>query len=93
MPYQQEAEKIHRPGVRDEGQVFIYGSDFQIDGVPVPYGPIIVSTGLLDGTLENGHIRSNLNILDNGMVTLIPEPTSLTLLLIGTLLLPRKRNR
>jgi len=52
MPYQQEAEKIHRPGVRDEGQVFIYSSDFQIDGVPVPYGPISVSTGLLEGTLE-----------------------------------------
>ncbi len=79
--------------VRNEGQVFIYGRDFQIDGIPVPYGPVSVSTGRLEGTFENGYIRSNLNIGDNGMVTLIPEPTSLILLLTGALLLPRKRNR
>jgi len=78
--------------VYDEGQVYIYGSDFSIDDVPVGYGPVPVTNGLLEGTLWNGQIRSALNIRDNGMVTLVPEPASLSLLL-GTLLLTRKRNR
>ena len=79
--------------VRNEGQVYIYGSDFTIYGNPVGYGPIQVSEGRLEGTLLNGQIRSNLDIQDNGMVTLVPEPASLSLLLLGTLLLRRKRNR
>lgn len=83
--------------VRNEGQVFIYGSDFQIDGVPVPYGPISVSTGRLEGTLLNGQIRSNLDIQDSGVVTLVPEPASLSQLLLGlglgTVLVRRKRYR
>ena len=34
--------------------IYIYGSNFQLDGSPVPDGPLIATGGLLTGTLSSG---------------------------------------
>lgn len=44
------------PGFMSYGdsEVFIHGSNFQIDGAPVGYGPVPVPMGFLSGDLLNG---------------------------------------
>ncbi len=82
------------PGVRSYGnsEVFIYGSNFQIDGVPVGYGPVPVPMGNLTGDLLNGQIQCSFDIFDDSSVTLVPEPVSVVVLGLGgvALILRRK---
>jgi PEP-CTERM motif-containing protein len=79
--------------LHSDSQLFIYGSDFKLDQIPVDYGPIQTSFGILTGNLPNGPLELDFHRLDNATVTLIPEPTSLSLLLLGMGLVRRKRNR
>jgi hypothetical protein len=75
-----------------DAKVFIHGSNFSINGVPVDYGPVAPPGGHLSGDLLNGHIECGLWFLsDSAAVTLIPEPATIALLAIGALALNRKR--
>jgi hypothetical protein len=82
------------PGFRSYGnsEVFIYGSNFQIDGVPVGYGPVPIPMGNLTGDLLNGRIQCSFGILDDSSATLVPEPASAIMLALGgvSLILRRK---
>jgi len=82
------------PGFRSYGssEVFIHGSDFQLDGVPVGYGPVTRPIGFLSGDLLYGRINALYAISDSAAVTLVPEPASLGLLALGgvALILRRK---
>jgi len=82
------------PGFRCSGnsEVFIYGSGFQIDGVPVGYGPVTRPNGFLSGDLLYGRISALYAISDSAAVTLVPEPASAVVLCLGgvALILRRK---
>ena len=75
-----------------DGDVYIYGSDFKINGQTTPYG-VYHESGRISGTLANG------DLLDcdfgchgtNDLVLMpVPEPATLLLLGMGGLLM-RKR--
>jgi len=69
------------------GTVYIYGSGFNYD-----YGAITDSIGTLTGVLNNGDIiNSSFEISEGGSIVLIPEPGSLLLLGLGSVLLRRKK--
>jgi len=83
------------PGFRtyEDAEVFIYGSNFQIDGVPVGYGRILVPMGNLTGDLLAGQIQCSFDTFDRSSVTLVPEPATILLLGLGGLPLLRRRRR
>lgn len=88
--------------VRDNSLVEIYGSVFMVDGIAVDYGPITMGTidefgrlsGTLTGTLDSGELINNaFNIDPDATIILVPEPSTLLLLIgLGALCL-RRRNR
>ena len=86
--YVEEALRIH-----EDSQVFIHGSNFQVDGLPVDYGPLAATTGYLRGDLLDGQIGCGLSINDTAAITLVPEPATLALLSLGSLGLLRHRSR
>jgi hypothetical protein len=45
--------------LRDRSTLTIVGSDFRVDGVPVPYGPLAATSGTLSGTLDSGDALLN----------------------------------
>jgi hypothetical protein len=54
-----------------DGVITIFGSEFAVDGVPVPFGDIAVATGLLTGTLEDGSkLLNDFEIADNARIVL-----------------------
>ena len=80
------------------GDILIYGTltvdgqDFLIDGRSFPYGGTFDSGGLaerrgsLSCTLANGDLMAkNFTIYKGGSLVLIPEPATLTLLMLGAL--------
>jgi hypothetical protein len=78
----------------------IRGSNFSVDGTPVPLGDLTASTGVLTGTLESGDPINNTFFQGGGNYTgtirLLPEPSGILQLLSGltTLgLLARRRSR
>jgi len=82
---------------------FIYGDDFAIDGIAVPYGEYFSITGKyvefepprrLTGILANGDILdASFRIGHTARFVLIPEPFCIVLLGCGSLLLLRGRGR
>jgi len=71
----------------DSGTITLYGTDFTIDGLPVGYGPIGATTGMLAGTLDSGDaVRGNLfHRFESGQIILaaIPQPSTAILLASG----------
>jgi hypothetical protein len=67
----------------------IIGSNFAVDGNPVPYGDLADSSGVLTGTLESGEPISNIFYqggalgVYSGTIRLVPEPDALLMLLAG----------
>lgn len=82
--------------LNDSAILTIYGSDFAIDGTPLDYGVLtsIFSNGYLNepvrnltGRLSNGDIINNdFYIGGNAKIILIPEPATILLLSIGTII-------
>ena len=76
-----------------DGDVYIYGSDFQIDGEPAPYGAYHVS-GHLTGMLANGDWIDN-DFACSGTNDLIlmpiPEPATVLFVTFGGLWVFRRR--
>lgn len=74
-----------------QGDVYIYGTNFAINGVAVGPGRYH-QTGIFTGTLENGDILNNMVGFAGGNdVVLIPEPATMLLLTMGTLYLRRRK--
>ena len=77
-----------------DAQVFIHGSNFQLDGTPVGYGPIVPPDGHLTDDLLYGHMTCSLRFFsDSAAVTLVPEPATLAMIGLGGPALLRKRKR
>ena len=83
------------------GELIIDGYNFAVDGSPVGFGEITSILGgayddepfrLLTGILASGDVISNqFKIGENASINLIPEPATLALLLIGSLVLLKRR--
>jgi hypothetical protein len=73
----------------DSSVITIVGSDFEVDGMPVPYGNLAAQTGTLTGTLASDDPMDNLFYQGGGnwtgTITLVPvpEPGELLLLVSG----------
>lgn len=76
-------------------QLIFEGTDFEIDGVPVPYGQYYASdyaNGQITGTLMDGSgLSKQFSIYDDASIVLIPEPTTLLLLGFGVMIVKRKK--
>ncbi len=84
--------------VHDESVITFYGSDFKINGQPVPYGAYNgydYGFASLTGVLENGDILDNYFVIDDSssivLVEALPEPGTLVILSAGLLGIVRKR--
>jgi hypothetical protein len=82
--------EIHGGSIADHldpngGTITVFGSGFAIDGVPVPFGPIMTSSGNLTGTLASGDGINNPFIINpsSGQIILVAEPTSVFLFATG----------
>jgi len=84
------------------GKLIINGSNFAIDGISFGFGEITSILGgayendpfrRLTGTLANGDIINNrFQIGNNAKIVLIPEPATILLLTLGSLVLRRKKH-
>ena len=59
---------------KENSRVEILGKDFMLDGMAVPYGPIVASDGLLTGTLASDEgLRISILRDPEASITLVPE--------------------
>ena len=83
----------------ESSTIILKGSDFMVDGVPVPYGDLAALTGTLTGTLEFGDSLNNMFFQGgyagsvNGTIRLVPEPSTSLLLAFGLMALAAGRRR
>ena len=78
--------------VGNNSQITIYGTDFNVNGEPVGYGPITAASGILTGTLDSGEaINNDFYIYDDAGIALVPEPGTVLLLGLGGLFLLKKQ--
>jgi hypothetical protein len=69
---------------RDASVIEISGSGFRIDGTPVGFGEISVTSGDLTGTLAAGNSMRAYVVRDPGaIIRLVPEPATGSLLALG----------
>jgi len=78
------------------GDVTIIGTDFEINGIPMPYGPLdgTIQYGQLSGTLLNGDLLGcgfGLAGANTIIFAPVPEPGTVALFGLGGLMLRRKR--
>jgi len=82
-----------------DGLMLIFGSGFEVNGTPVPYGDLVAMSGVLTGMLSSGDLLSNefkqggLDGTYNGTIRLVPEPGTASLLGFGLLGLAAARRR
>lgn len=84
--------------VYDQSVITFYGSEFKINGQPVPFGTYTgydYGFASLTGVLENGDVLNNHFIIDDSssivLVEAVPEPGTLVILSAGLLGIVRKR--
>jgi hypothetical protein len=60
----------------DTSTLGIYGHDFELDGVPVPYGNLTATSGTLTGVLQSGELLDNPIQRDPTarLILILPEP-------------------
>jgi hypothetical protein len=79
----------------DKATLTIKGQDFNINGQTVGAGVYYANdfaTGTITGILSNGDcLNNNFEIVGDSCIVLVPEPTTLSLLALGAVLLRRKR--
>jgi hypothetical protein len=74
--------------------VTIVGNNFEVDGVPVPYGDLSASSGILTGELLSGDpLDIYFGRYDDASITLIPEPSTVFLVSLGLVGLAVRRKR
>ena len=85
------------------GIIYLYGSDFSIDGTQLHYGDSLRDYGVIGGpnfaylvgtvtgTLSDGSLLNNEFQIGGGDIIIIPEPTTCTLLVASVFLLRRRR--
>lgn len=79
------------PPTIQQANLYIYGSNFAIDGVPVGPGTYLQS-GRYTGILENGdQLDNRIGQASGKGVVLVPEPATLGLLTLGVVMLRRKK--
>jgi hypothetical protein len=79
---------------KENSRVEILGKDFMLDGVAVPYGPIVASDGLLTGTLESDEaLYISISRDPGASITLVPEPAQTLLYACALLTLALLRRR
>lgn len=66
-----------------DGTITLYGSAFEIDGLPVGFGTITATDGLLSGTFEGDRDFSLPFLRTGGTIELLPIPEPATGLLIA----------
>ena len=82
--------------VNDFATLTVRGSGFAVDGSPVPYGPLVATSGTLSGVLASGDLINNPFIRDAAtaqIVLALPEPTTALLLACGLVGLGGRRRR
>jgi hypothetical protein len=84
----------------DDSVITIIGNDFEVNGLPVPYGDLEALVGHLTGTLASGHSVDNTfrqgGYDDTGTITLVeyvPEPNQVLLCSTAILTLALLRRR
>jgi len=64
----------------ENSTIEVVGSGFQVDGTPVGEGPLLATSGVLSGTLENGNaINNSFYVYDSSSIVLVPEPDTVVL--------------
>ena len=84
-------------GCYDTSTFKFHGTDFKIDSIPVDYGIYNAqykSSGILSGKLADGTtFESSFTIYDGGSIVLVPEPTSLSMFLVGMQIFAWRRKK
>ena len=89
----------------EDGRIYLYGSDFRVNGISLGSGTGLRQFGILDsygmwlkntitGTLQDGsELNLNYYILNSndGNIIIVPEPMTLSLLALGGLLIRKRK--
>lgn len=78
--------------VGENGILTIEGTDFAVDGIPVDFSKVNISSGHITGMLDSGDILdTDFSILDSAQIYLMPEPSALLLLAAGVIFMRRNQ--
>jgi hypothetical protein len=89
-------------GASDSSVITLWGSDFEVDGVPAPYGELEALTGTLTGTLLSGDTidfefrqggYDSGSYQWDGTIVVAPEPTTALLVGLGLVGMGVRRRR
>lgn len=84
--------------LHDSSKVSIFGSGFTIDGNGVAYGDITTHFGTLTGKLRGTSLQGqpidyDFSLPNGCVLTLVPEPATISLLALGGLAMLKRRHR